>query len=42
MKSRCAGPASHAGDEVVLTRGSFQGTPEAFLHVNQDPNWTAC
>ncbi len=39
MKSRYAGPAFHAGDEVVLARGSYQGTPGVFLHLNADPNW---
>lgn len=39
MKSRYTGPAFHAGDEVVLAHGSYQGTPGVFLHLNEDPNW---
>ncbi len=27
------------GDEIVLARGSYQGTPGVFLHLRQDPKW---
>jgi len=39
MKSRYKGPAFAAGDEVILARGSYQGTPGVFLNLNEDPNW---
>jgi hypothetical protein len=39
IKNRYAGPAFTAGDEVVLARGSYQGTPGVFLHLKEDPNW---
>jgi hypothetical protein len=34
-------PIFHEGDEVVLARGSYQGTPGVFLHLNEDPKWAA-
>lgn len=39
MKNRYAGPAFAAGEEVVLTGGSYQGTMGVFLHLKEDPNW---
>jgi hypothetical protein len=27
------------GEAVVLARGSYQGTPGVFLHLNADPKW---
>jgi hypothetical protein len=32
-------PAFRAGDEVVLARGSNEGTLGVFLALKQDPNW---
>jgi hypothetical protein len=32
-------PTFREGDEVVLARGSYQGTPGVFLHLNDDPKW---
>ena len=29
----------HAGDEVVLTNGVYEGTPGIFLELKHDPNW---
>jgi hypothetical protein len=34
-----AGPGFREGDEVVLARGSYQGTLGVFLHLKEDPNW---
>lgn len=39
MKSTYKGPAFTAGDEVIMVRGSYQGTPGVFLHLNVDLNW---
>lgn len=39
IKREYAGLAFAPGDEVVLARGSYQGTPGVFLHLNADPNW---
>ncbi len=27
------------GDEIVLAKGSYQGTPGVFLHLKEDHNW---
>jgi hypothetical protein len=27
------------GDKVVLTKGSYEGTPGVFLRFREDPNW---
>jgi hypothetical protein len=27
------------GENVVLARGSYAGTPGVFLHLREDPNW---
>jgi hypothetical protein len=34
-----AGPAFRKGDEVVLARGTYQGTPGVFLKLTADANW---
>jgi hypothetical protein len=36
---RAVHPEFHEGDEVVLARGSYQGTPGVFLHLREDANW---
>ena len=36
---RPSGPAFHAGDEVVLTHGTYQGTSGVFLRLKEDVNW---
>jgi len=36
---RSAGPVFREGDEVVLARGSHQGTPGVFLALTEDTNW---
>jgi hypothetical protein len=32
-------PAFCAGDEVVLARGTYQGTPGVFLRLSDDVRW---
>ena len=32
-------PEFRKGDEVVLARGSYQGTPGMFLQLREDVNW---
>jgi hypothetical protein len=32
-------PAFREGDEVVLTEGTYQGTPGIFLRASEDPKW---
>ncbi len=32
-------PTFREGDEVVLARGTYQGTPGVFLHLNKDVKW---
>ena len=34
-----AGPTFREGDEVVLAKGSYQGTLGVFLHLKMDCNW---
>ena len=34
-----ADPTFREGDEVVLAKGSYQGTLGIFLHFNEDANW---
>ena len=34
-----AGTALREGDEVVLARGSYQGTRGVFLRLKEDVNW---
>ena len=36
---RAVNPEFREGDEVVLARGSYQGTPGVFLHLREDVNW---
>jgi len=31
--------AFHPGDEVVLARGTYPGTPGVFLRLTKDPKW---
>lgn len=37
--ARPANPEFHAGDEVVLADGAYQGTPGVFLRLREDANW---
>lgn len=39
MTSQPAGPTFREGDEVVLSEGSYQGTPGVFLGFKDDANW---
>ena len=39
MNAQPAGPTFREGDEVVLAKGSYQGTLGVFPHVNEDTNW---
>ena len=39
MSAQPAGPTFREGDEVVLAKGSYQGTLGVFLHVKVDTNW---
>ncbi len=32
-------PEFREGDQVVLARGSYQGTPGVFLRLKEDRNW---
>ena len=32
-------PAFRAGDEVVLAKGTYQGTPGIFLQLSKDVRW---
>ena len=32
-------PVFNQGDEVVLVRGSYQGTPGIFFRLKADPAW---
>ena len=32
-------PAFRAGDEVVLAKGTYQGTPGVFLQLTNDVRW---
>ena len=32
-------PAFHAGDEVVLAHGTYQGTSGIFLKLREDTRW---
>jgi hypothetical protein len=32
-------PEFREGDQVVLARGTYTGTPGVFLHRREDPNW---
>lgn len=37
--NRPSAPAFHAGDEVVLAHGTYQGTSGVFLKLKEDVNW---
>lgn len=39
MSTQPAGPTFREGDEVVLARGSYQGTLGIFLRLKEDTNW---
>jgi len=39
MSSRPDGPTFREGDEVVLARGTYQGTVGVFLRLREDVNW---
>lgn len=39
MKSRYKGAAFVAGEEVILAKGSYQGTQGIFVELKDDPNW---
>jgi len=39
MSTLLAGPTFHKGDEVVLAKGTYQGTPGVFLRLKEDLNW---
>jgi hypothetical protein len=39
MSAQPAGPTFREGDEVVLARGSYQGTLGIFLRLKEDINW---
>ena len=39
MSAQPVGPRFREGDEVVLARGSYQGTLGVFLHLKMDCNW---
>jgi len=36
---RAVNPEFREGDEVVLAKGTYQGTPGVFLHLREDVNW---
>ena len=37
--TRPAGPPFRAGDQVVLTDGTYQGTPGVFVRLRDDVKW---
>jgi hypothetical protein len=39
MNTRPAGPPFRAGDQVVLTDGTYQGTPGVFVGFRDDVKW---
>ena len=39
LRTRPAGPTFREGDEVMLARGSYQGTLGVFLRLREDVNW---
>jgi hypothetical protein len=39
ISDRVVPPIFHAGDEVVLAYGTYQGTAGVFLRLREDPNW---
>jgi hypothetical protein len=39
MSTQPASPPFHAGDEVVLAQGTYQGTAGVFMRLRDDVNW---
>ena len=39
MSAQPAGHTFHEGDEVVLAKGSYQGTLGVFLRLKKDTSW---
>lgn len=39
MSTQLADPTFREGDEVVLAKGTYQGTPGVFLRLREDVNW---
>ena len=39
MSTQPAGPTFREGDEVLLAKGSYQGTLGIFLQAKEDTNW---
>ncbi len=39
LDDRVDGKTFHEGDMVVLARGTYQGTPGVFVHLQDDVNW---
>ena len=39
MLSTTISPAFQAGDEVVLAKGTYQGTLGVFLRLSEDAKW---
>lgn len=39
MSAQPVDPGFREGDQVVLARGSYQGTLGVFLHLKDDSNW---
>ena len=39
MSTQPAAPTFREGDEVVLAKGTYQGTLGIFLHMKEDANW---
>jgi hypothetical protein len=39
LSTQPTAPTFREGDEVVLAKGSYQGTLGIFLHMKEDANW---
>jgi hypothetical protein len=39
MNPKPVGSVFREGDEVVLAKGTYQGTPGVFLQLREDVNW---
>ena len=39
ISTRLVGPVFREGDEVVLAKGTYPGTPGVFLRLREDVNW---
>jgi len=39
MSTQPAAPTFREGDEVVLAKGSYQGTLGIFIRLKEDPKW---